>query len=123
MSRELVVQLIKKKKAIHKEQYHLEIEELSVEEELAFCTLEEEPVLQLKLLDVQSKKSASKAQINRAYLFSPRYTQSFIPSLCICCFVDKNKESLMIEVESHRGNGIKQYECPACQHVLRVNPI
>lgn len=123
MSRELVVQLIKKKKALYQEQHALAIEELSVEEELACCAPEDDVRLEVKLREANAKKLAEEAKIKRSHLFGQRYSQSFVPSLCIACFVDHNKESFMVEVESDRGNGIRQFECQACKHVLRINPI
>jgi hypothetical protein len=123
MSRELVVELIKRKKALYQEHHELEIAELAVEEELAYCALEDEPSFEVKLREANAKQVAVKAQIDRAHFFGPRYSRSFVPSLCIACFVDHNKDSLMVEVESECGNGIRQFECPACKHVLRVNPL
>jgi hypothetical protein len=123
MSRELVVQLIKKKKALYQEQHAFALEELAAEEVLAYCALESEAELEVKLREVNAKKLAVESKIKRSHLFGQRYSHSFIPSLCIVCFVDHNVDSLMVEVESDRGNGIRQFECPTCKHVLRVNPL
>ena len=123
MSRELVVQLIKKKKALYQEQHALAIEELAIEEELAYCALEDEAPLEVKLREANTKKLTVESKIKRSHLFGQRYSHSFVPSLCIACFVDHNKDFSMVEVESDRGNGIRQFECPTCKHVLRVNPL
>lgn len=123
MPRELVVELIKKRKAIHQEKHDLVIEELSVEEELVYCTLNNEANLEAKLREIKVKQFSVNAQLDRAYVFGPCYTHGAIPSLCAICFVDHNKESFMVEVESDRGHGIRQFECPTCKYVLRVDPI
>ena len=123
MSRELVVQLIQKKKALYQEQHALALQELAIEEELAYCALKDEAALEAKLREVNAKKLAVESAIHRSHLFGQRYSHSFVPSLCIACFVDHNKDSSMMEVESDRGNGIRQFECPVCKHVLRVNPL
>jgi len=123
MSRELIIQLIKKKKALCQEQHNLVIEELDVEEELATCAEEDDARLEVKLRDANAKKLSVEAKIKRSHRFGQRYSHSFVPSLCIVCFVDHNKEPFMVEVESDRGNGIRQFECSTCKHVLRVNPI
>lgn len=123
MSRELVVQLIQKKKALYQEQHALALQELSVEEELAYYAPGDNESLEAKLREVNANKLSVEAKIHRSHLFGRRYSYSFIPSLCIVCFVDHNKDSFMVEVESDRRNGIRQFECPACKHVLRVSPI
>ena len=123
MSRELIVQLIKKKRSLYQAQHDLVIEELDAEEELATCAEEDDARLEVKLRDANAKKLSIEAKIKRSHLFGQRYSHSFVPSLCIVCFVDHNKESFMVEVNSDRGNGIRQFECPICKHVLRVNPI
>ena len=123
MSRELIVQLIKKKRDLYQEQHDLVIEELDVEKELATCAEEDDARLEVKLREANAKKLSVEAKIKRLHLFEVRYSHSFIPSLCIVCFVDHNNESFMVEVKSDRGNGIRQFECPTCKHVLRVNPI
>ena len=123
MSRELVVQLIQKKKALYQEQHALALQELAVEEELAYCALEDQAALEEKLREANAKKIAVESKIKRSHLFGQRYSHSLVPSLCIACFVDHNQGSAMVEVESDRGNGIRQFECPVCKHVLRVTPL
>ena len=99
MSRELVVQLIKRKKALYQEQHTLALDAISVEEELAYCALGNEASLEAKLREADARKIAVEAKIKRAHLFGQRYSHSLVPSLCITCFVDHNKDSLMIEVD------------------------
>jgi hypothetical protein len=119
----LVVELIKRKKAIHQANHALVIAELSVEEELAWSPLEEDTALEAKLSDIKAKQYAGNAQLHRAYFYSLRHSHGPIPLLCSNCFVDHGKESSMIEVTSDRGNGIRQFECSSCGHVVRANPV
>ena len=123
MSRELVVQIIKKKKALHEKHHALVIAELAVEEELAYAPSEKEASFEDKKRQVNTSKLAIEVKLKRSHLFGQRYAQDFIPSFCIVCFVDHNTESFMMEVESELGNGIRQFECPVCKDILRVNPI
>ena len=85
MARELVVELIKRKKALYQEHHELEIAELAAEEELAYCALEDEAGFKVKLREANTKQVAVKAKIDRAHFFGQRYSHSFVPSLCIAC--------------------------------------
>ena len=123
MSRELLVELIKRKKAIHQANHDLVIEELSIEEKLALCPEEEESAIEAELLEVKQKEIASNAQLHRAYFFTQRHTHGLVPHLCPTCFVDHGEETFMVEVTSERGNGIRQFECVSCGYVVRVNPV
>ncbi len=124
MSRELVVQLIHKKKSLYQEQHDLALHELAVEEELAYCALEDKSAIEAKLREANAKKLSVESQLQRSQLFGLRYTHSFVQTICIMCFVDHGRnESLMVEIESSRGNGIRQYECQVCKHVLLINPV
>ena len=115
MPRELVVDLIKRKKAIHQANHVLVIEELSVEEELAYCYApEKEAELNVKLGDIKTKKLAVEAQLGRAYEFSGRHTSGPIPTLCPTCFVDHNESSLMVESAERHWTGERLFKCEKC---------
>ena len=124
MSKELVVQLIQLKKRIHQENHDLVIAELDAEGELACCPPADKEYLEKKRHEAVANNLAAQAKLKRAYLFSPRYTHGLVPTLCIACYVDRHIESLMAEVPVGIDcwDGKKQYECPACKHVLRVDP-
>lgn len=123
MSRELVIELIKLKKRIHEDNHALVIAELDAEEELAYCSPTNEADLVIKRDQAVEKNLEAQARLKRAYLFSHRFCKGLVPSFCVTCFVDHNRESLMVEVpvDKNYWNGKKQYECPVCKHVLRTD--
>lgn len=135
MSRELVTQLIDKKRAIDADTARLEAEYSQlqdhawlVDEESAadFPNLNDEELeIQEKLLTLKLSILSNQMRLHRAHLFGPRYSRSFVPTLCIKCFVDHDKkESLMVEVlvGPDCWDGKRQFECPVCKHVLRIDP-
>jgi hypothetical protein len=123
MSRDLAVQLITKKRSLYEKRHALAIEELAIEEALAHCPLEECESYEAKRFEVNTKQLVIDAALQRSHLFGQRYANSFTPSLCISCFVDHNRESFMLEVESDRGPGTRQFWCLMCKHVARVSPL
>ena len=105
MSRELVVQLMARKKALYAEEFeineklsalppeHLWIADKDPTEYPLDLTPEEVNTNEAQLA-LNHRKLRVQAQIHRAHFFGPRYTRSLIPTLCIACFVDHHKESL-----------------------------
>lgn len=134
MPRELVVQLMARKKALNSEKFEID-EKLSalppehlwvVAEDTADDPLEltpEEMKVKEAFLALNRRKLQVQAQLDRAKRFRTRHPGGVLPPFCLDCFVVHDEDSLMIEVESDRGNGIRQFECPVCKQVLRVNPI
>ena len=135
MSLELVVQLIERKRAIYQEQHDLESEYAQLyqnhswlmNEDLAddFPELNDKELeIQGKLLKMKLSILSNQARLHRAHFFGPRYTHGLIPTLCIMCFVDHHKESSMVKVPvgPNCWDGLTQFECPECKHVLRVHP-
>jgi len=134
MSRELLVQLVARKKAINAKVCEAKAKYSQLYQEHSWVMNEDVsndfPALTPEELKRQQELFALKDAIlllemalNRAHFFGPRYTNGLVPSICINCFIDHSQESKMVEVESDRGNGIRQFECPSCKHVLRVNPL
>jgi hypothetical protein len=134
MPRELVVELMARKKALNAEQFEIdeELSKLSPEhlwvvnknptEYPLELTPEEANVKEL-FLALNDRKLRAQAQLGRAYRIAPRETNGAAPTFCIHCFIDHDKTALMVEVESNLGNGIRQFECPDCKHVLRVSQL
>ena len=134
MPRESVVQIIARKKAIYIEQFEIEKEKSAIAPEHlwvinknatadSFDLTSEEAEIKAQSLTLDMRMSNTKVALHRANLFGRLHTKGLIPTLCLTCFVDHNKSSLMVEVESDRGNGIRQFECPACKQILYVNPL
>ena len=136
MSRELVIQLIEKKRAIYQEKHDLESKYSELHQKHAWlmdeeitseppALDEEELALQAAMLGLKDATLSLERRVNNAHFFGPRYTRSLFPTLCIECFVNHDrKESLMVEVPVGPDcwDGKRQFECPACGHVLRVDP-
>ena len=135
MSRELVVQLMARKKALYAEKFEID-EKLSALPPEHLWVVDQDPTeYPLDLTPEEVKVNESylalncdalrvQSQIHRAHFFGPRYTRSLFPTLCIACFVDHHKESLMVQVPVGNDcwDGLLQFECPECRHLLRVNP-
>lgn len=136
MSRELVIQLIEKKRAIYQEKHDIESKYSALHQQHAWLMDEdvaseppalnqEELALQETMLSLKDALLSFERRVNNAHFFGPRYSRSLVPTFCIKCFVDHDrKESLMVEVpiDKKYWDGKKQYECPMCKHVLRVDP-
>ena len=135
MSRELVIQLIEKKRAVYQEQHDLETEYAQLHQSHAWLMNEDladdfpelndnELAIQGKMLALKLSMFSNQGRIYRAHFFGPRYTRSFFPTLCIMCFVEHHKESPMVKVPVGNDcwDGLLQFECPECKHVLRVHP-
>lgn len=114
-------ELIKKSKALYDEQEKCKKEECAVEEELIKCSLSEEEALKVKQQKIKEKKLAVDSKIKRTHIFGQRYADRPAPSLCIKCFIDQDKESQMVEVESDRGKDIQKFECPICKYFLHID--
>ena len=136
MSRELVDQLIEKKRALNAEIVRLETEYSQLHQNHAWLMNEDlandfpelddkELAIKEELLNLNLSVLRNKARLKLADFFGLSYARSFIPTLCIVCFVDHDKrKSSMVEVklDPNFWEGKKQYECPICKHVLRVDP-
>ena len=135
MSRELIGQLEKIKREINAETHELETKYSDLQQQFPWLVNEEltndDPPLNDKELAVQAEflklniaKLSLKARLHRAHFFGPRYTRSLFPTLCIKCFVVHYKESQMVKVPVGNDcwDGLLQFECPECKHVLRVHP-
>ena len=136
MSRELVLQLQDKKRALYAEKARIESEYLELHQKHSWLMNEEitseppaldeeELALQATMLSLKDAILSLERRVNSAHFFGPRYTRSLFPTLCIMCFVDHDrKESLMVKVPVGNDcwDGLLQFECPACKHVLRVHP-
>ena len=72
----------------------------------------------MELNDTLSKLDLAERRIR---FFSMHYSKSFTPLLCFNCFVVQNAKSSMNEVQSERGGGIRQFECPVCELVLHLD--
>ncbi len=123
MPRELVAELIKRKKAIHQATHDLEMAWLDVEEKLLWCTPEQESGFDSQLREIKAKQLASKAQLDRAYFFSHRYSHDAVPTLCASCFVERGESNLMTEDPARHRNGEMHFRCGTCGAELRVAEI
>ncbi len=134
MPRELVVELMARKKALNAEQFEIdeELSKLSPEHlwvvnknptEYPLELTPEEANVKESFLALKDRKLRVQAQLDRAYRVAPHDMNSPIPTFCINCFIDHKKTPLMVEVESNLGNGIRQYDCPDCKHVLRISQL
>ena len=136
MSRELILQLQDKKRDLYAEKERIESEYSALHQKHSWLLNEEitseppaldekELALQAQLLGLKDALLSLERRINDAHFFGPRYTRSLVPSLCIMCFVDHGKrESLMVKVQTGPDcwDGLLQFECPECKHILRVHP-
>ena len=136
MSRELVIQLIEKKRAIYQEKHRIESEYSALHQKHAWLMDEEitseppaldekELTLQASMLGLKDAILGLERRVNNAHFFGLRYTRSLFPTFCIMCFIDHDrKESLMVRVPTGPDcwEGLLQFECPVCKHVLRVHP-
>jgi hypothetical protein len=122
MSRDLLIKLIEAKRALYEKEHALALQQLSAKHDLAASSPQDEASLEKRLQDVRAEQLEVEAQIKRAHLFGPRYARSLVPTLCIVCFVEHNRESLMEEVECRFGNGFREFECSVCSHRLQVRP-
>lgn len=134
MSRELIDQLEKMKRTIDKEITEAQAQKAQIEHNHGWVRLPPgtPPASNAAMLKIEeefkeanAKEVAAKAKLHNADFFGPRYTRSLVPTLCINCFIEHNKkESLMVEmpVGPDCWDGKRQFECPYCKHVLRVNP-
>lgn len=134
MPRESIEELIARNAALNAEQFEID-EKLSalppeqlwvVSHDMTNDPIELTPQqekVKASFLALNSRKFAIQAQLKRAHLFGLHHTKGVLPTLCLDCFVDHNKDSLMIEVESNQGNGIRKFECPICKHVLQIDPL
>ena len=136
MNRELILQLQDKKRDIYAEKARIESEYSEfhqkhgwlMNEEITSeppALNEEELALQAQLLGLKDAILSLERRVNHTHFFGPRHTRNLVPTLCIMCFVDHDrKESSMVKVPtgSDCWDGLLQFECPACKHVLRVHP-
>ena len=123
MSRELVVELIKRKKAIHQRTHDLVVAGLDAEEKLAFCVPSKEPELDQKLRDIKVQQLATKAELDRAYFFSRRYSHGLVPTLCSVCFVEHGESSVMVENKRLNLDGDRMFRCEKCKTEVRIATI
>ena len=136
MSNELIKQVDTMKRGIQQEIHAFESEfaELSQSsswlinadfaEDFPELTLEES-AQKCRLLQLPLSISSSQTQLNRAYSFIRAYTRGLIPTQCPNCFIYHLKDdSLMVEkpVNADDSLGRRLFECPDCNHVLRVDP-
>lgn len=136
MPRELVLHLMARKKALHAEQFeienklsalppeHLWVVDIDTAHDPLDLTPEEMKVKETSIA-LNSRKLQVQAQLDRAERFRTQHPGGVLPPFCPDCFIDQNVDSLMVEVKSDRGNGIRQFECPSlsCKLVLHVNPL
>lgn len=134
MPRELVVQLMARKKALNAEKFeidnklsalppeHLWVVDKDTTDDPLELTPEEMKVKET-FLALNSRKLQVQAQLDRAKRFRTQHPGGILPPFCIDCFIDQDKDSLMVEVKSDRGNGIRQFECTSCKRELHVNPL
>lgn len=135
MSRELILQLQDKKRALYAEKARIESEYSVLHQKHSWllneeitseppALNEEELALQATMLGLKDAILGLERRVNNAHFFGPRYSHSFIPTLCIMCFVDHDrKESFMVEVPVGPDcwDGKRQFECSVCKHILRVD--
>ena len=122
MSRESVVQLIARKKALYQKQYEVGLQKLSAEEALAYCAPENEAESQAKFLEANAEELAVQLQLNRAQLFGLRFAKSPFPSICLVCFINHGESSSMAGTKSTFGNGFKHFKCDNCGAEVSVAP-
>ncbi len=122
MSRELQVQVIRRKRALYHERHDLALQTLAIEEEIAYASPEIAPVLQQRLLQAKDAEETVQLRLRRAQLFGQEFAKSLVPSICLTCYVDDDLSAEMIEIESRLGNGIRRFKCERCGVELSIEP-
>ena len=136
MSSELFYQLKEKNDKRHAEMLRLEAEYSELQLHHSWLENEEivdesspltdkETQVKAELFELSSSILTNKARLKLTYLFLLLHNKGLLPTFCSECFIEHDKrESSMVEVklDPNFWEGKKQYECPVCKHVLRVDP-
>jgi hypothetical protein len=120
MSRELILEAMKVKRALYKEQYDLDLLAHDIELEFLFADEDKFYEKQERLLELEATKLQTQLKLKRAHLFGLRYGKNTDPH-CVFCFVEHEALTQMVNIEP-RILGTRLFKCERCGRELKVEP-
>jgi len=121
MCRELILQVIEKKKDLYLKLHRLDLKMLEIEEQFAFASDDDLQVKQKMIDDVEVKRLDTQMKLNRTQLFGLRHAKGSEPQ-CLSCFVEDGDLPKMAQIKSEIFVTYL-YKCERCNKELRLAPI
>lgn len=115
MSRRLILDLMRAKKLLRREEAALHEQELSAEAKYQFAVDEQVNEKRNALLQLAKKQSDNQLKQRRAHVFGLRLAKLETP-YCVECFIERAVARPM----KKDGNGAMRFRCKKCGHELKV---
>ncbi|QBE63550.1 hypothetical protein [Pseudoduganella lutea] len=120
MSREVIADVIARKRELYHQEYTLQLREFDMEEKFLFAGEAGLPEQRKQMNELADAFKFLHQKLKRAHLFGLQHTKALPPG-CTKCYIDSGELRIMAQPASS-PSGPSLFTCTRCGHRLRMTP-